>query len=232
MHLKDNTVVVHGKTITTKTLHKLPEELNVFNVTSCSNETTIGFFGELNPLSNFHPAAFVYNNIHYTTSEQFIQHQKALYFNDHQMATRIITAERPADCKAMGTDIKNFNQDRWDSIAKEICKPGIREKFKQQPALMDVLINCTQDKLIVECASDKVWGTGYALSKPDCLNKRKWVSQGILGEILTEIRDEEQQLRLHGMASSQQTITPQMAATVINADEPDRTDSSPTMDTT
>ena len=181
VHLKDDTVVVHGKTITTKTLHKLPEELNVFNVTCCSNETTIGFFGELNPLSNFHPAAFVYNDTHYTTSEQFIQHQKALYFNDHQMATRIITAERPADCKAMGTDIKNFNQDRWDSIAKEICKPGIREKFKQQPALMDVLVNCTQDKEIVECASDKVWGTGYALSKPDCLNRRKWIGQGILG---------------------------------------------------
>ena len=111
VHLKDDTVVVRGKTITTKTLHKLPEELNVFNITSRSNDTTLGFFGELNPLSNFHPASFVFNDVHYTTSEQFIQHQKALCFGDHQSATRIITTESPVDCKAIGTDIMNFNQD-------------------------------------------------------------------------------------------------------------------------
>ena len=196
VHLKDDTVVVRGKTITTRTLHKLPEELNVFSIMTRSNDTTLGFFGELNPLSNFHPAAFVYNDVYYTTSEQFIQHQKALYFGDHQTATWIITTESPADCKAIGSDILNFNQDRWDAIAKEICKPGIRQKFKQQPALMDVLINCTQNKEIVECATDKVWGTGYALAKPDCLDRSRWTSPGILGEILTEIREEEARYRL------------------------------------
>ena len=196
VHLKDDTVVVRGKTITTRTLHKLPDELNVFTITTRSNDTTLGFFGELNPLSNFHPAAFVYNDVHYTTSEQFIQHQKALYFGDHQTATQIITTESPADCKAIGSDVLNFNQDCWDAVAKEICKPGIRQKFKQQPALMDVLINCTQNKEIVECATDKVWGTGYALSKPDCLDRSRWTSPGILGEILTEIREEEARYRL------------------------------------
>ena len=174
----------------------------------------------------------MYNNTHYTTSKQFIQHQKALYFNDHQTATRIITDESPADCKAIGSDVKDFNQDQWDSIVKEICKPGIHEKFKQQPALMDVLVNCIWDKEIVECASDKVWGTGYTLSKPDCLNRRRWVGQGILGEILTEIRDEESHLRLHGTTSVQQPPVTQMSTTLTNADEPDLTSSSHTMDTT
>ena len=197
VHLKDDTVVVRGKPFTTKTLHKLPEELNVFNITSCSNDTTLGFFGELNPLSNFHSTSFVYNDTHYSSSEQLIQHQKALYFGDHQSATRIITSENPGDCKAIGTDIENFNKDHWDSVAKDICKPGIRQKFKQLSALMDVLINCTQNKKIVECASDSVWGTGVALGKPDCLNRNSWINEegGILGEILTEIRDEEISLR-------------------------------------
>ena len=201
-------MVVKGKTITTKTLHKLPDELNVFNITSRSNDTTLGFFGELNPLSNFHPAPFVYNDVHYTTSEQFTQHQKSLYFGDHQTATQIITTESPADCKAIGNDIMNFNQDRWDTVAKEICKPGIRQKFKQQPALMDVLINCTQNKEIVECATDKIWGTGYALSKPDCLDRSRWTSPGILGEILTEICEEEARSRLYPEASNSITEDP------------------------
>ena len=145
VHLKDDTVVVRGKPITTKTLHKLPEELNVFNITSCSNDTTLGFFGELNPLSNFHSASFVYNDTHYSSSKQLIQHQKALYFGDHQTATRIITSENPGDCKAIGTDIENFNKDRWDSVAKDVCKPGIRQKFKQLTALMECI-----DKLYTE----------------------------------------------------------------------------------
>ena len=197
VHLKDDTVVVRGKPFTTKTLHKLPEELNVFNISSSSNDTTIGFFGELNPLSNFHPASFIFKDTHYSSSEQLIQHQKALYFGDHQTATRIITSETPADCKALGSDVENFNKDRWDSVAKEVCKPGIRQKFKQLTALMDVLINCTQHKKIVECASDSVWGTGVPLGKPDCLNTSSWINEngGILGEILTEIRDEEISLR-------------------------------------
>ena len=61
---------------------------------------------------------------------------------------------------------------------------------------MDVLINCTPNKEIVECATDKVWGTGYALAKPDCLDRSRWTSPGILGEILTEIREEEARHRL------------------------------------
>ena len=62
---------------------------------------------------------------------------------------------------------------------------------------MDVLINCTQHKTIVECAPDSVWGTGVPLGKLDCLNKNNWINEdgGILGEILTEIRDEEIGLR-------------------------------------
>ena len=125
VHLKDDTVVVRGKPFTTKTLHKLPEELNVFNITSCTNDTTLGFFGELNPLSNFHLASFIFNDTNYSSSEQLIQHQKALYFGDHQSATRIITSETPADCKSIGSDVENFNKDRWDNVVKEICKSGI-----------------------------------------------------------------------------------------------------------
>ena len=44
--------------------------------------------------------------------------------------------------------------------------------------------------LTLESAHDHLWGTGVALSDPDCLNTTKWTSQGILGELLEEIRDE------------------------------------------
>ena len=54
----------------------------MFKVTTKENETTVGFFGEINPLLNFHPSAFKHEGIHYISSEQFIQANKAKYFGD------------------------------------------------------------------------------------------------------------------------------------------------------
>ena len=42
----------------------------------------------------------------------------------------------------------------------------------------------------MKCASDRLWGTGLPLSDPDCLDCTKWISQGILGQILEDIRNE------------------------------------------
>ena len=54
-------LVIHGKCFSLENLHNLPKELDVFKITSKSNSNTRGFFGELNPLSNFHPCNFEVN---------------------------------------------------------------------------------------------------------------------------------------------------------------------------
>ena len=55
---------------------------------------------------------------------------------------------------------------------------------------MDTSLHKTGNKKIVECASDCLWGTGQPLGDPTCFDSSKWVSQGILGQILESIRDE------------------------------------------
>ena len=154
----------------------------------------MGFFGELSPLSNFHPANFTVNGVHYTSSEQFIQHTKALLFNDYATAKKIINATNAMECKELSREILNFEKTTWEKNAKSKCKPGIFQKFYQNSCLRDVLIHCTGDKQIIESAKDKFWGTGIPLQDDDCLNPRKWLSRGpgIMGEILTEIREELQ----------------------------------------
>ena len=52
-------------------------------------------------------------------------------------------------------------------------------------------------KRIVECASDRLWGTGVPLGDPECLDPTKWISQGILGQILEYIREEAVNSRRH-----------------------------------
>ena len=68
-----------------------------------------------------------------------------------------------------------------------MCHPGILAKFEQNPMILDTLIHKTGYKQIVECASDHLWGTGFSLGNPDCLDSSKWISQGILGQILEDI---------------------------------------------
>ena len=53
--LEGDWLVIHGKRFSLENLHNLPKELDVFKITSKSNNNTIGFFGELNPLSNCYP---------------------------------------------------------------------------------------------------------------------------------------------------------------------------------
>ena len=65
-------LVILGRRYNTTNLHALPVPLSGFNATSNSNDDIIGFFGELNPLSNFHPAPFVCKGVLYHSSEQYI----------------------------------------------------------------------------------------------------------------------------------------------------------------
>ena len=75
-------------------------------------------------------------------------------------------------------------------MVKNQCKPGIQCKFEQNPGLANILLKCTENKAIVECTTDRVWGNGVTLAMDFCLDPRRWIIQGLLGEILEEIRSE------------------------------------------
>ena len=46
----------------------------------------------------------------------------------------------------------------------------------------------TGDKLVVEASRDPVWGTGIPLSNREVLTRSKWVGNGILSDILMNIK--------------------------------------------
>ena len=74
---EDDKLVLKGRPYTVTMLNQLPDELNSFKVTSKENPSTVGFFGEINPLSNFFPASFTHEGVQYISSEQYIQASKA-----------------------------------------------------------------------------------------------------------------------------------------------------------
>ena len=116
--------------------------------------------------------------------------KKAEYFNDNIARERILNAEDALECKEISRDINHFDKKSWNAVAKEMCKPGITEKFVQNRNLLSYLMD-TGNKTIVEASFDDIWGTGSHISSKDALNKNKWRGTNILGKILMGIRDKQ-----------------------------------------
>ena len=152
--LEDDKLVLKGRPYTLSMLNQLPDELNSFKVTSKEDASTVGFFGEINPLSNFYPSSFNYDGIQYISSEQFIQANKAQYFGDTDMQLKILGCTTSLECKTLSRQIRNVDELKWEEVAGNICYPGIKAKFYQNPYVMDYLIQKTGGKRIMECTTD------------------------------------------------------------------------------
>ena len=188
VRLEKDRIVIKGKEYDMSNIQDLPEDLNAFKVTSKEDDHVIGYFGELNPLSNFFPAKFTLNGQNFISSEQFIQASKAEYFGDKDAYNQIMGCKHSVDCKDFSRKIKGVDNMKWDVVAADLCRPGIRQKFIQNPTLLELLVKRTGTKRIVECSKDRLWGTGIPLTQDDCLNSERWISPGIMGRILEDIR--------------------------------------------
>ena len=183
-------LVIDGKCYGTGDLDKLPQSISPVNISTKSNEHTVGFFGELCLFSNFYAAKFNHQGQSYHSSEQFIQYTKAKYCNDSETAECIMNTCSALVCKQLGYTVQNynynFNHQSWIDSIEALCMSGIRAKFEQNPALLRALLN-TGDKIIIESSKDDIWGTGIPLFRWDCLQEKLWTSHGKLGTILMEI---------------------------------------------
>ena len=193
--MESDTLILRGRRYTVNNIHQLPDSLSTVNVTSKSDETSFGYFGELNPLSNFHPSPFVLHDQEYHCSEQYIQEAKAKYFNDAETYHKLRKSKIGLECKIIAKQTKNYNNKKWEQVAKDVCKPGIKQKFLANEKSRQLLLTQTKNKLIVECTKDTLWGNGMTLEQEKCLERTLWrgkgdKNQGIMGEILCEIRDE------------------------------------------
>ena len=67
---------------------------------------------------------------------------------------------------------------------------GNVEKFVQNPALKDFLIN-TQKRILVEASPvDKIWGIGWAADDEQAQTPEQWQGLNLLGFALMEVRQQ------------------------------------------
>ncbi len=107
-----------------------------------------------------------------------MMHGKALLF-EPEAAQAIIDAPTPAEAKALGRKIKNFDRKKWDQHADDIVERGNYLKFGEDEELKGY-VEETKPKILVEASTtDRIWGIGFsaedAPGKEDQWGANRWV---------------------------------------------------------
>lgn len=139
--------------------------------------------------SQWWPSPFVVDNVRYNTAEQWMMAQKALLFDNIEIFQKILKAKSPAEAKALGREVRNFDEVIWNKHRFEIVVKGSLEKFTQHEDLKNFLIN-TKDRILVEASPvDRIWGNGLAADNEKSENPKLWNGLNLLGFALMEVRD-------------------------------------------
>lgn len=147
------------------------------------------FFSKDCPLSNWNYAPFEWFGLSFVNTEQFMMYCKAMVFDDEETAQKIMAATEPADHKALGRQVRNFDQAIWDEKCEYFVEMGALAKFRQNPEKAKVLIDTLGTELVEASPYDKIWGVGLSADNPRILDKTKWPGENRLGKVLERVRD-------------------------------------------
>ena len=138
--------------------------------------------------SNWHESHFEVNGVKYNCGEQYMMHQKAITFNDKEIADKILREYSPRRQKQLGRKVRNFNPKQWDLVKYELVKNGLREKFNQNPELKRYLLKYKDFQIVEASPEDRIWGIGF-YDNEAIQNFENW-GENLLGKILTELATE------------------------------------------
>lgn len=139
-------------------------------------------------LSNWYLSDFSVGRLQYSSMEQYMMYQKALLFDDVEIAEQILNTSDVGKIKALGRAVRNYEDILWNGMRQIIVYQGLIEKFRQNNALKEKLLT-TQNHILAECAvQDKIWGIGLSMKDERRLEPDKWQGQNLLGFSLMQVR--------------------------------------------
>lgn len=95
-----------------------------------------------------------------------------------------------AKIKALGREVKGFDDEVWTANREQIVYKGLKAKFSDNEELKDKLLR-TGDAILAECAvNDRVWGIGLSMKDPNRFDMDKWRGLSLLGKLLMRVREE------------------------------------------
>lgn len=103
----------------------------------------IFFWGEFP--SNWYKCHFTVKHdgkeLEFFNSEQYFMWMKAITFCDDETAEKILKkGHNPKTAKALGREVKNYDDKKWDEIRYEVMVDANRYKYSQSEELKELLL--------------------------------------------------------------------------------------------
>ncbi|XP_062509185.1 riboflavin biosynthesis protein VVA0006-like, partial [Corticium candelabrum] len=148
------------------------------------------FWRSNSPFSQWYPASFTVGGITYNCAEQYMMHKKAVLFKDRQTADKVLSTTQPSGQKKLGRQVRNFNEETWMQHRLDIVKAANTAKFTQNSELKKQLFATTGTTLVEASPNDQIWGIGLSAENEEAWSRETWRGMNLLGQALTEVRDE------------------------------------------
>ena len=141
-------------------------------------------------LSQWYQSAFTIDGMLYPTAEHWMMAAKARLFEDEESLAQILDCLHPYDAKALGRQVKNFDDAVWKQNARRLVTEGNLAKFSQNEELKAFLLE-TDSKVLVEASPhDRLWGIGLKSNDDRVKDPATWQGQNLLGFALMDVREE------------------------------------------
>ena len=140
-------------------------------------------------LSQWWPAPLEADGHRFDTAEHYMMWRKAMLFGDTAVAERILSAGHPHRAKALGAQVRGFDEETWQRHRFDIVVAGNLAKFGRHGDLRGFLL-ATGDRVLVEASpTDGVWGIGLAAGDVRAENPKDWRGLNLLGFALMRVRE-------------------------------------------
>lgn len=140
--------------------------------------------------SNWYSASFEIDGKVFDSIEQYMMYCKAVLFNDLKSAEKVMNITDAGEIKALGRQVKNYNDHLWNGYRQLVVYRGLKAKFSQNDDLKKHLLN-TGISMLAECEpTDHIWGIGMDLQDERRNDPALWDGQNLLGYTLMQVRKE------------------------------------------
>lgn len=140
-------------------------------------------------LANWYLSDFEIDGIKFSSMEQYMMYKKAMLFEDDEIAQKILETSDVGKIKALGRQVRNYDDIFWNGLRQIIIYEGLIEKFRQNDDLKNKLL-ATENHILAECAVlDKIWGIGLSMKDEKRFDTNEWKGQNLLGFALMKARE-------------------------------------------
>jgi len=153
-------------------------------------ETETHIFFWKNYLSQWYKRDFRREGVIYNCCEQYMMAEKARLFKDEEALKKIMSSDSPAFQKRTGRQVKNYDDEKWQSISRYVVFIANMAKFLQNPDLKEKLLS-TGTKCLVEASPyDALWGIALGPWDDAVLDEENWKGENWLGQELRAVREQ------------------------------------------